>query len=455
MKNLNDLWLQGEILALQGKHKEAATHYIKNNMVDKAVTLLTSMKKFNEANELIKKHGSKKGEGGGQLDPTILIKQAEFERDSGNWKEAASLYQQANKFKEAIDLFGKKQNLDSIMEVCKNLDKQKHNAEIKLCAKYFRQAGNHTFAKQAYLRLGDLKALMGLHVELHKWDEAKMLSKQNPEMEPMIWLPYADWLSANDQFDDAQEAYKKAGRPDLSLRIIEFLTYNAVIEKRFYDAAQYYWLLSAESLRLVQSTDSKASKEDRKFTQSFTEYMKLSEIYQAYNLIYKFIEESYQAVIQGPLFNEAIFNASRFLVNNLGTRTPLGISKVYIYYALSILGFRFEAYKTARVGYEKMNLLKIPASWQEEVDLANLKCRSKPFSDKDGFQVICNRCMTSNQLINTASDSCTGCGQQFIRSMIDFDALPLVEFTPPANFDFKKVIDCLRMDPPDSMFKSK
>ncbi len=37
----------------------------------------------------------------------------------------------------------------------------------------------------------------------------------------------------NDKFDEAQEAYKKAGRPDLSLRIIEFLTYNAVIEKRF------------------------------------------------------------------------------------------------------------------------------------------------------------------------------------------------------------------------------
>ena len=240
------------------------------------------------------------------------------------------------------------------MDICKNLDKQKHKGEIELCAKYFRQAGHHTFAKQAYLRLGDLKALMALHVELHKWDEAKMLAKQNPEMESMIWLPYADWLSANDKFDEAQEAYKKAGRPDLSLRIIEFLTYNAVIEKRFQDAAQYYWMLSAESLRLVKDTGDKATKDDRKFLGSFEEYMKLSEIYQAYHLIHKFIEESYQAVIQGPLFNEAIFSASRFLINNIGKRQPLGISKVYIYYALSILGFRFEAYKTARMGYEKM-----------------------------------------------------------------------------------------------------
>ncbi len=51
---------------------------------------------------------------------------------------------------------------------------------------------------------------------------------------------------------DWNKAYKKAGRPDLSLRIIEFLTYNAVVEKRFQDAAQYYWMLSAESLRLVK-----------------------------------------------------------------------------------------------------------------------------------------------------------------------------------------------------------
>ena len=122
-------------------------------------------------------------------------------------------------------------------------------------------------------------------------------------------------------------------------------------------------MLSAESLRLVKETGEKASKDDKKFLSSFEEYMKLSEIYQAYHLIHKFIEESYQAVIQGPLFNEAIFNASRFLISNLGKRQPLGISKVYIFYALSILGFRFEAFKTARIGYEKMQQLKIPNQW--------------------------------------------------------------------------------------------
>jgi len=47
----------------------------------------------------------------------------------------------------------------------------------------------------------------------------------------------------------------------------------------------------------------------------------------------------------------------------LGQRQPLGISKVYIYYALSVLGFRFEAFKTARSGYDQLQNLKIPPQW--------------------------------------------------------------------------------------------
>lgn len=61
-------------------------------MLDKAITLLTQLKKFQEANDLIKKHGKKGGDQQTFLDPIILIKQAEFERDSDNWKEAADLY---------------------------------------------------------------------------------------------------------------------------------------------------------------------------------------------------------------------------------------------------------------------------------------------------------------------------------------------------------------------------
>lgn len=113
--------------------------------------------------------------------------------------------------------------------------------------------------------------------------------------------------------------------------------------------------MASESLKLVKETaPSKQSKDDKKYLKNFEDYKKLSQIYQAYHYVHKFIEVSYEAVIQGPLYNQAIFNASRFLVCSLQQRQPVGISKVYIYYALSFLGTRFEAFKTARFAYEKL-----------------------------------------------------------------------------------------------------
>ena len=46
IRNLNEVWLASEILALQGKFKEASQNYVKNNMLDKAINLFTQLKKF-------------------------------------------------------------------------------------------------------------------------------------------------------------------------------------------------------------------------------------------------------------------------------------------------------------------------------------------------------------------------------------------------------------------------
>ena len=81
-------------------------------------------------------------------------------------------------------------------------------------------------------------------------------------------------------------------------------------------------MLATESLSLVAKVGGKMSKDDKKYHKSFEEYSKLSEIYQAYNLVNKYTEENYRQVINSPLYYESVFNASRFLVNNLGTRAP-------------------------------------------------------------------------------------------------------------------------------------
>ena len=248
---------------------------------------------------------------------------------------------------------------------------------------------------------------MALHVELHKWNEAFMLAKQNPSLAHLIYTPYADFLSANDKYDEAQEAYKKAGRPDLALGIVECLTHNSVIEKRFKDAAHYFWILATENLKLVKAGGAPGtafqvtsphsvapSQEDFRYLDKWDMYRDKADVYYAYHIVHKYIEEPFQNIMGGALYYNSVFNAASYLINKLSVNkdsSPLNINKVYVYYAIGKIGGQLEAFKTARLGFEKLQNLKIPTDWQNLIDIENLKIRTKPYSDKDGISPVCNR----------------------------------------------------------------
>ena len=57
--------------------------------------------------------------------------------------------------------------------------------------------------------------------------------------------------------------------------------------------------------------------------------------------------------------------------------------------------------------------------------------------------------MNINPLINPAGDTCVHCGQPTVRNFGSFDTLPLVEFVPIGNLPEKRVLEALKMDPPE------
>jgi intraflagellar transport protein 122 len=115
-------------------------------------------------------------------------------------------------------------------------------------------------------------------VELHKWDEAFQLVDTRPDLAQDIYLPYAEWLAIQDRFDESQQAFIKAGRPDQASRMLEQLTHNAVTENRFNDAGYYYWLLAYEQLKLVKA-DAKATSDDPRLTAFHTLQQKVNVAY--------------------------------------------------------------------------------------------------------------------------------------------------------------------------------
>ena len=93
-------------------------------------------------------------------------------------------------------------------------------------------------------------------------------------------------------------------------------------------------------------------------------------------------------------------------------------------------------------------MLKIPPKWVGQIDMRHLKLRAKPFQDKDGLAMTCNRCITVNPLTNPSGDFCTSCMCPIVRNFGSFDSLPLVEFVPDPSIPPVRVKELLRMDAP-------
>merc|ERR1712232_958343 len=148
-------------------------------------------------------------------------------------------------YDKATEIVGDAGRLDELIDVARVVDK-KETAALRRCAEFFREHGHHQYAK-VYLEMGDVQALMKLHVELRKWDDAFLLSKQHGgKFSEDVYLPYALWLAQNDRFDEAQAAFKRANKPEQSMKMLQELSSAAILEQRFEDAAYYLWLLSEE-----------------------------------------------------------------------------------------------------------------------------------------------------------------------------------------------------------------
>lgn len=57
----------------------------------------------------------------------------------------------------------------SLIELCRSLDKSDAQSDIELCVEVFRQCNQQNYAKEAYLKLGDMKGLLQLYIQYDNW----------------------------------------------------------------------------------------------------------------------------------------------------------------------------------------------------------------------------------------------------------------------------------------------
>lgn len=492
-----------QVLAFQGKYAEAAQHFGKAKQFDMAVEMYTELRKWDEA-----KHWAHQGEKAGPKsidfnEPSkgedsvaqgLILKQAASSEEDGDLRAAGEMYLTAGQHRKALETFIKIQALDSMIEVVRQLPSTESQL-IEMAIKCFRQHSHYAFAKEAIVRIGNVGQLISLHMEAHRWDEAFQLCQQHPEYAEQIYLPWAEWLAFNDRFDDALEAYKKAQRPDLSLHLIEKLTHNAVVERRYKDAASYFWRLAVEMINTAIAEG--AASDPKRLEQAidnFWELRRRADVYYAYSYIHAYIQEPFTTLLPENVFNCALYlwnilassgfcgqSTSQIILRGKGAldpqqereeaarkakiaagglssgqghakghllrEVPLGISRVYILYALAKQAQNLGAFKLARMAYDKLQVLRVPPTWQHQIDLSCLAIRSKAYSDQDDLLPVCNWCMTTNPLLRSNLDCCGNCGHPFVRTFLGFDILPLVEFQPEPNISVDEALKLIAREP--------
>ncbi|XP_030763034.1 intraflagellar transport protein 122 homolog [Sitophilus oryzae] len=398
----------GDIYAMKGKLKEAARFYQKSGHETKALTMYTDLRMFDEAQEYL-----------GSKDNDDLIRQkADWARNINEHKAAADMYVSIGDMDTAIEIYTEKEWTDQLVDLGRRLDKSE-KASLSTIAQHLKRLNQPGAAAEIYRRLGDSAAVLQLHVEANEWAQAFALVQNQPQYNAIVYVPYAQWLAENDKFVQAQKAFHKAGKSEEAFKVFQQLTHNAVNESRFDDAGFYYWIISRQYLDLAKKPDN--NKSDW-YLEKFAENEKLAQIYYAYNTVHKYLEEPFTSYMP-----EALFNISRFLMLETHNRKPQGVSLFAIYFTLAKQARKLGANKLAKQTFDKITSFRVPQKFQEQVEIATIASRARPYNDPEELLPMCYRCSTYNPLSST-SNYCVNCGQNFIYSFVSFELLPLVEF---------------------------
>jgi intraflagellar transport protein 122 len=464
----DDQAILAQVLAFHGKYQEAAQTFAKAKQYQLAVEMFTDLRMWDDAKHwaaqaekhggqavLVDAYGTEEESGTG-----LLLKQAASSEEDGDLRAAGEMYMRIQKYKKAADLFIRMGALDSLIDVVRAVTAEdKDRAILTSAVKCFRKHAHFLYAKETLLKLGEPGELISLYMESQRWEEAFALAQQHPEFAPQIHLPWAEWLVRHDRFDEAKEAYMKAGRRDLALTMLRTLIANSVKQKRFKESAEGTFQLAVETVRSVpEDAPPEAAAEA---AAEYEDLQRTGNLYYAYSFIRDYIEEPFTTMMPEHVFHIALYiwnvlsspkpseaaRGQQAAKNQALKEVPHGISRVYILYALAKQGQALGAYKLARTAFHRTEQLVVPAMWQPQIDLACLALRSRPFSDSEELMSVCNRCMTTNPLLRPNNDACVTCSHPFVRSFLGFEVLPLVEFAPEPDILLNEVLELLKKEP--------
>lgn len=231
------------IEVLDRNYKEAADIYVKVGLKKEAIDMFVKLCNFEEAKSLI-----------GDTETAdemhyIVQKEADWETAIGNWKIAAEKYLECNEKRKAIEVVGEHKGDDWIrilVEMSNQFEASDADA-LTLCSIYLQTEGQYEQVKDIYKKIEDYNSLLKLCVTNKNWLEVSNICRNyEHEIDPIMMLPYAEWLCMRGEINDALNFYRKAGCHDKSKTLLYDLIERDILQKKYKSISEYYIMLERE-----------------------------------------------------------------------------------------------------------------------------------------------------------------------------------------------------------------
>ncbi|KAB7503457.1 Intraflagellar transport protein [Armadillidium nasatum] len=289
----------------------------------------------------------------------------------GRFSEAAQLYKKSGNSQSAMDMYSDLRMFDLAQEYLTSEDTADRKQLIKKKAEWAKNINEPRAAAEMYLSAGETLKAIEIMGENGWTDMLVDVGRKLDKADEECLLACAEHLKNLEAYNFATEIYKKMGNIE---KIIELFVASEEWEEAFNWVEKH-----PEFKEMVYVPYANTLAEQDKFLQAQKAFHKAGKPDEAFR------DEPFTSYMP-----EALFNISRYLMHELMHIQPPGISTKQ--------SRNLEAYKLARYVLDKLQSLRIPSRFQEDVDLAALKIQTKPFHDSEEHQPLCYRCSTNKSI---------------------------------------------------------
>lgn len=423
--------LLGDVLAFQGKFKEASRLYQKGGNSSKALSMYTDLRMFDLAQEFLPESDS------ADTKIELIRRRAEWACSAHEPRAAAELLLAAGETLKAIKIIAEQGWTDVLLDIGR---KSNEKDTLNVIAEQLKKLKALPMAAEIYKKLGEDHKIIQLHTEAKEWDEALKLADTMGQPKQFIHLQHAKYLTESDKFLEAYHVYILGGNFKDATKLLSDLIECAISEERFTDVSYYVWL-SAKQTLLEMKNDTEKDLCQMKFKS----IVRLASVYYAYSVIHAYLREPFTS--SPPL---TLFSICRFVANEIGIgnkQPPKGISLFVVLFSLSKQAKTLGATKLQLQVNSKLLSLKVPPGIKDKIDVNYIdsKASSGGFNENEDLLIICYKC--SSYSPHLQGNKCPNCQQDYIFSHVSFEILPLVEFMLEQDIDDNEA-ERLLMAPP-------